>query len=96
MKQVMKGFRFLILILIFGAFTVGCASSDGKKRGEVYITTPREPANYRPHPGAYLTDRFQVERPVPKSEPSPLPFFFKQCTRDVGNYFGTNTRYDCD
>lgn len=70
-----------------------CSHSAGNRH---FIPTVSGGENYRPHPSSYVVDLFPVEREVELREPSSLPFYFKQCTRSVGRYIGSNTQYECD
>jgi len=82
-KRIVKYF-FLISL-----FIAGCAGSNTRQD-----RTPNSES--RAHPAAYLVDRFDVPKQTPSRPTSPVPFYFKSCTREVSNFIGTNTRYDCD
>jgi hypothetical protein len=73
---------------------IGCASTDGNRDPATFDTGGYES---NAHPAAYLTDRFQVNRPLPKHKPSSnAPFFFKSCTIAGDNWPYSNTSYECN
>ena len=86
----------LSLILILAAIIAACASSDGDSGGGIFVDESSRAAQGNYHPATNLNDRFPVRRRVPSSDNSGAPFYFKQCSRETGDFYNTKTRYDCN
>lgn len=90
----MKHFFLLIISLFLGA----CASSTNGGRGSSGSTRIMRSPNLdtRAHPAAYLVERFEVPKEIEERDQDPVPFYFKDCSQEIGDFIMTNSRYDCD
>lgn len=81
--------RAVIALAIVGA-CLGCSSTPTGYHGVDEVDT-----DSRQHPSSYFIDRFNVEKEMPKSKGSDVPFFFKKCD-EAGAGFPSRTSYECD
>ncbi len=94
MNSVKRATATTVFALLFSMLLAACASVSEPQYVDM---SPRYPANEENiEPGAFLVDRFFVNHKTPKRDTSALPFYFQKCTREIGNFISTRSRYDCD